>query len=162
MSSVPFLSDTIKVDSKRYKEAVAYGAHLSAMLREACGILERMETTVDVSESLAFWWEMEKRKRGVVTDLVSSDGTPIRRRVGPNEGSDVDQPESGTDPTVVREEHNKENLTMTSPSANSGEVMLEVPITEQELQEAVLNSFPEDISNANPEVESHHNQPPVV
>lgn len=45
------------------RSALRYSAHLGALLREACDILEKLETDFIVSEPLQCWWEKEKRKR---------------------------------------------------------------------------------------------------
>ncbi len=50
------------------------------LLREACGILEGLDVTVEVSEPLQCWWEKEKRKKEVknVSRILSSTGVSPR------------------------------------------------------------------------------------
>lgn len=52
----------------RLKSTIKYAAHLSKLLLEACGILETLDVSVDVSEELAAWWEREKRRQAAKGD----------------------------------------------------------------------------------------------
>ncbi len=45
------------------REQLVYVAHLSALLQEACQILDKLEVSVDVSEHLAHWWEHHKPEK---------------------------------------------------------------------------------------------------
>ena len=91
------LAEDMKVLKEKYKGAIAYGATMNALLREACTLLEGLDVTVDVSEKLAWWWEREKGK--VASQILSSDGTPVRRRV--EQVPTVDQPEPANDKSSV-------------------------------------------------------------
>jgi len=95
--SIPFLDSkqepplnalglALKEMKGQYKAAVEYGAHMNALLREACTILEGLDVTVDVSEPLAFWWEKEKRKKAGQTSLVGVDGKKLVVETGPLDG----------------------------------------------------------------------------
>ena len=93
----PFLSDdthsslldALNEMQRQHRQAVQYSAHLSALLREACDILEKMEVEVEVSEPLQFWWEKEKRKREAKAGglVVVGDRGPLRNADGSIEGS---------------------------------------------------------------------------
>ncbi len=135
------LLQALNTSEERYEAAIKYGAHLRALLRETCEILDKMEVNVDVSEALAFWWEMEKRKRGTKTSLVSSDGTPLRSRVGPTVGSELDQPEPRSSPVTINVLPSKGDNLMVEDQVIQEEV-LNTEVTDEELQEVALNSFP--------------------
>lgn len=81
------LGGAIRTLEESRNNALRYSAHLSALLKEACDILEKLEVTVEVSDPLKCWWEKEKRKREAhECALVSSTGTPIGSRVGLGRG----------------------------------------------------------------------------
>ena len=90
------LGGAIRTLEESRNNALRYSAHLSALLKEACDILEKLEVTVEVSDPLKCWWEKEKRKKDVGT-LLSNTRTPIGSRVGLDRG--LVQPE----PTAVQD-----------------------------------------------------------
>ena len=97
--SKPFIQDdaydsllaALRDTEGRLKGAIAYAAHVQALLREACDILEKMEVEIEVSEPLQFWWEKEKRRREASASgvLVVGSRGPVRDATGPAEGSRI-------------------------------------------------------------------------
>lgn len=86
------------------RSALRFSAHMSNLLREACGILEKLPQEFDVSEALACWWEKEKRKREAKDCyLLSNPNVPALDKRNPG-GGGVERPNrlDGDKPRIVK------------------------------------------------------------